>query len=314
MSNTIIQIKRSSSTATPTNGSLSSAELAYSFSSNTLFIGSSDGSTVYTIGGKYFTDLSIYSAQTSNSAFGRANDIFAASNVVSNMANGAFGQANAAYGVANTALQQSGGYITGDLSVSGNLTITGQTTYANTQTLLVGDNIFVLNADLPNTEAPVVNAGMEINRGSESNTSIIWDEGLNAWTFTNDGSIYTKIASNTEVEVLAIAANAWSNLVSSSSNAWANLVSAASNTWANTVGSSANSYMETYASNADNIDIGTLLVNYGGTGRNSFTENGILFGNTTGALKVTVAGTEGQVLQASSTGVPQFGMLDGGNF
>jgi len=46
----------------------------------------------------------------------------------------------------------------------------------------------------------------------------------------------------------------------------------------------------------------------------SFTSNGILFGNTTGSLKVTAAGTEGQVLQASSTGIPSFAMLDGGTF
>lgn len=58
----------------------------------------------------------------------------------------------------------------------------------------------------------------------------------------------------------------------------------------------------------------TITVPYGGTGKTSFTQNGVLFGNTSGDLKVTAAGTEGQVLQATSTGVPQFGMLDGGNF
>jgi hypothetical protein len=46
----------------------------------------------------------------------------------------------------------------------------------------------------------------------------------------------------------------------------------------------------------------------------SFTTNGILYGNSTGDLKATSAGTEGQVLQASDTGIPQFGMLDGGVF
>jgi hypothetical protein len=46
----------------------------------------------------------------------------------------------------------------------------------------------------------------------------------------------------------------------------------------------------------------------------TFTQNGILYGNTAGALKVTSAGSEGQVLQASSTGVPLFGDVDGGVF
>jgi hypothetical protein len=66
--------------------------------------------------------------------------------------------------------------------------------------------------------------------------------------------------------------------------------------------------------NASNISSGTLVVAYGGTGVASFTNNGIVFGNTSGPLRVTAAGTEGQVLQASSTGVPNFAMLDGGSF
>lgn len=62
------------------------------------------------------------------------------------------------------------------------------------------------------------------------------------------------------------------------------------------------------------ITSGILPVARGGTGVDTFEQNGILYGNTAGSLKVTLAGTEGQVLQADSSGVPQFGMLDGGAF
>ena len=58
-----IQIKRSSSTATPT--SLSAGELAYSDSSDKLFIGQPSNNTVVAIGGKYYTD--IIDARTLNS-------------------------------------------------------------------------------------------------------------------------------------------------------------------------------------------------------------------------------------------------------
>ena len=58
----------------------------------------------------------------------------------------------------------------------------------------------------------------------------------------------------------------------------------------------------------------TITVPYGGTGQTTFTNHGVLFGNGTGALQVTLAGTDGQVLQSSATGVPSFGMLDGGTF
>jgi hypothetical protein len=57
-----------------------------------------------------------------------------------------------------------------------------------------------------------------------------------------------------------------------------------------------------------------ITVPYGGTGQTTFTNHGVLFGNGTGALGVTLAGTDGQVLQSSATGVPSFGMLDGGTF
>ena len=46
-----------------------------------------------------------------------------------------------AYDLAATKFASAGGAISGDVSVTGNLTVTGQTTYANTQTVLIADNI-----------------------------------------------------------------------------------------------------------------------------------------------------------------------------
>lgn len=58
----------------------------------------------------------------------------------------------------------------------------------------------------------------------------------------------------------------------------------------------------------------TITVPYGGTGMTTFTTNGVLYGNSAGAIRVSAAGTDGQVLVASPTGVPTFAMLDGGTF
>lgn len=375
MANTIIQIKRSSSTATPAGGSLNAAELAYSYNSDKLFLGSANGLDVIAIGGKFFTDLGTYSAGTSNAAFTRSNAAYTHANAAFDAANNAvtdfspaFNQANAAYsaansassvaagafGVANGALQTTGGTVSGDLAVSGNLTISGTTTYANTQVLNIGDSIFTLNADLPGGVAPSENAGMEVNRGSATDVSLLWNEAQTAWTFTNDGTNYSKIASNTSVENVALGANAYADLVGSaantyaglvatSANAYATLVGGASNTFASSVGTSANAYADvvggaantfassvgtsanayaalvggaanTNAANASYLSTGTVVVARGGTGVGSFTANGVIFGNGTDALQVTAAGTEGQVLQATAAGVPSFGMLDGGTF
>lgn len=52
---------------------------------------------------------------------------------------------------------------------------------------------------------------------------------------------------------------------------------------------------------------GTIVeAGYGGTGRNTLTQNGVLFGNGTNALKVTAAGSQGQILSPDSSGVPSF--------
>lgn len=57
-----------------------------------------------------------------------------------------------------------------------------------------------------------------------------------------------------------------------------------------------------------------LAVQHGGTGAGTFTTNGIIYGNGTSPLQVTAAGTQYQVLQAGAGGVPEFGSLDGGTF
>ena len=63
------------------------------------------------------------------------------------------------------------------------------------------------------------------------------------------------------------------------------------------------------------LELGTdLAVSHGGTGASTFTSKGVIFGNGTGALQVTAAGSEGKVLQAGSGGTPEFNDLDGGSF
>jgi len=68
----------------------------------------------------------------------------------------------------------------GDLTVTGNLTVSGSTTYLNTATLEVEDNLIVLNSNVTGT--PTTDAGLEIERGSYTNTSLYWDESENKWT------------------------------------------------------------------------------------------------------------------------------------
>jgi hypothetical protein len=68
-----------------------------------------------------------------------------------------------------------------DLTLSGNLTVSGTRTYVNTTTIDVGDNILTLNADLGEA-APSENAGIEIMRGTSANVQFIWDETNDRWS------------------------------------------------------------------------------------------------------------------------------------
>jgi hypothetical protein len=130
-----------------------------------------------------------------NSASSYANGAFAAANTADQKAVIAGSYANSAFGVANTKYNSTGGTISGDVVVTGNLTISGQTTYANSTVVNLGDSIITLNADIPQGLAPTENAGIEIDRGSSDNVSLLWNETSDKWTFTNDGTNYSQVGS-----------------------------------------------------------------------------------------------------------------------
>ena len=82
--------------------------------------------------------------------------------------------------------------ITGDrifqdsVSISGNLTVSGTTSYINTENLLVEDNVITLNATW--SGSPVLNAGIEVNRGTDPYASLIWNESTDLWSAGVSGS------------------------------------------------------------------------------------------------------------------------------
>jgi ribosomal protein L7/L12 len=75
--------------------------------------------------------------------------------------------------------------ISGDLSLSGNFSVTGTTTYINTTELNVADNEVVLNSDLVDI-VPTQNAGIIVNRSLYTNTYIRWNESDDYWVISNN--------------------------------------------------------------------------------------------------------------------------------
>ena len=466
MANTVIQIKRSTVTTAPTAGSLSAAEPAYSYLSDKLFIGSSDGSQVIEIGGRYYVNATIASFNQANiansiaiSAYDKANaanllaystnnfllSVIAGANVavgaganayadlvgqgannymitVQNGSNTAVGAGANAYTNAFGVIVGQGAnsyadgtfikrvspnqIITGNIAVTGSLTVSGNAYTIDTETLKISDPLIYLAGN--NYLSDIVDIGFvgNYNTGSANlHTGIFRDATVKEYfvfdgydqepnpnhidtsangftlavlnaTIRTSNLILNGANAITTINNVGVAANAYADLVGQGANNYMITVQNGSNTavgqganayasaaavgannyllsviaGANTaVGAGANSYADlvgqaanTNAANASYLSTGTvpsarisgsytgitgvgtitagiwngttITVPYGGTGMTSFTSNGILYGNTTGSLKVTAAGTEGQVLQASAAGIPSFGMLDGGIF
>ena len=80
-----------------------------------------------------------------------------------------------------------------DLTVQGNLTVVGASVYAQTEVVLIKDNIITLNAAISQSGTPLFNAGIEVDRGNQPNVSLIWNESSQAWQFTNNGSTYESL-------------------------------------------------------------------------------------------------------------------------
>jgi hypothetical protein len=205
-------------------GNIQGANIIYAntFVANTGFIQFADGSKQYTANAgsdQYARNTANAAFETANNeagvnltqnttieaAFSQANGAFALANNESGVnatqnnsitasfeaANSAGVYANGAFNRANNSINaNTGGSITGDLFISGNLTVTGLTTYTNTSTLLVNDNIITVNNGISQSGEPLVNAGLEVNRGAQPNSSILWIETSGKWAANNGNTQY----------------------------------------------------------------------------------------------------------------------------
>jgi hypothetical protein len=86
-----------------------------------------------------------------------------------------------------------------DVTITGNLTVSGTTVSVDVESVTIADNILILNSNV--TGSPTENAGIEIERGTSTNVSIRWNESTDRWQFTNDGTTYLDLSSIIENSV-----------------------------------------------------------------------------------------------------------------
>jgi len=272
-----------------------------------------------------------------NAAFLKANSANVHANAAYNFANtsnirlyAAYAHANAAYENSNTKFDTAGGTITGDVAITGNLSVVGTLVSFDTINYTIQDPLLLL---ANNNVSDVIDIGIagRYQNGTSANvyTGVYRDAGTKEWYVFEEyngnlsSGINSIVPGANNFTIATINANVKSqNIFLRGTNVYAWIAAAyeqanVSNTATISSGRISGSYTGITGVGtltAGTWEAGTIQVPFGGTGRTSHTLNGILYGNTSGPLNITAAGTEGQVLQANGSGVPVFGMIDGGTF
>ena len=82
--------------------------------------------------------------------------------------------------------------------VRGNLTVTGNTTTVSSTNTNLYDSVIELNAGMSVTGGtPVLNAGIQVDRGNQANVLILWNETTKNWTLTNNGTTFYNLVATT---------------------------------------------------------------------------------------------------------------------
>jgi len=101
--------------------------------------------------------------------------------------------------------------IAGNTVIGGDLTVQGTTTSVNSNIVNIGDNIITLNAD--ETGSPSQDAGIEVERGTAANRSLLWDESAGEWVIQQATGNYERIATYADsIEDVTVQSSAGSGI------------------------------------------------------------------------------------------------------
>ena len=321
-----VLIKRSATTATP--ASLQYGELAYSLESDQLFIGNESNVPVAIAGDGWLnsqgdmvttsSSISDLQAATSDIDFGGYKGI--------NVADPTAAQDAMTLNYADsTYLPLTGGTISSDLTVQGNLTVSGTQTIVNSTQVEIGDNIIVLNSG--ETGTPSQNAGLEIERGTDSNVSFMWDESGDFWS--PNGSAIGNVADPTvgshvgdrdyndgryiqQASLTAVGGI----LYGGTGGAVTELAGNTETTkkFLTQVGDGTNSAAPGWGVLVAD-DLPVVPVSKGGTGLTAYTAGDMVYADGAGSMTTLAIGTVGAIMQAGAGGVPEWtDTIDGGTF
>lgn len=90
---------------------------------------------------------------------------------------------------------------TNTVFIQGNLYVGGNATAITKTDLKITDNIITLNSGETGPGVTLGTAGIEIDRGSLANVQIRWNETVDQWQLTNDGTTYNAIQTGSATAV-----------------------------------------------------------------------------------------------------------------
>ena len=85
---------------------------------------------------------------------------------------------------------------TTDVIITGNLTVQGSQTAIQTTNTTLKDNIIVLNDGEVGAGVTLGSAGIAVARGSLANVALRWNESVDKWQVTNDGTTYSNLVAS----------------------------------------------------------------------------------------------------------------------
>jgi hypothetical protein len=89
---------------------------------------------------------------------------------------------------------------TGNVNITGNLYVSGSTISANVENLDIKDNIILLNSGETGSGVSLINSGIEIDRGLETNAKLYWNDDVDRWQINSGSSLLENIAYDSELQ------------------------------------------------------------------------------------------------------------------
>jgi len=183
--------------------------------------------------------------------------------------------------------------------VTGDLTVSGTTTTVNTETIELADNTILINSNA--TGAAIEDAGLEVERGIDTNVSFLWDETNDKWTVGSETFVAGSLETTGDIWVHDIV-----RVGRGEGDITTNTVVGALTLNSNTTGTNntASGYQSLFSNTtgSNNVASGYQALNSNTTG-----DNNVSVGNsaghsiTTGSFNTSIGNTAGDTITTGSS-------------